>query len=165
MDLKIDVTPAGINVKAPYHANFVSAARKIEGRWDKPFWKFPIQSEAAVRKLCAKFFGLAENGMVDLATVEITYPAIRAFGRRLSEFGKDVATCEGKHLGVQMSYDVDILEGAFQSGGSHKYWHVETTGHTKIHMHKIPRHLAEDAVKKDPARYRIIDAMEVIENA
>lgn len=55
---KIEKTPEGIVVTAPYNADFVKMARKVGGKWDQSekTWTFPEERHKLVIKMCDHCF-------------------------------------------------------------------------------------------------------------
>lgn len=120
--LKIIKENKNIKVKSSYNEKFIKLAKMINGKWNSPYWEFPIENEDNVRDICLKVYG--ENGLINESVdLIIDLNLAKSLYDDKIKIG-DVILCERKSRDwdVTLSDNVMVLEGEFcSSGGSAKY--------------------------------------------
>lgn len=155
--MKITITTASekITVVAPYNAEFVSGAKRLNGRWSKPAWVFDARDADRVRALCVECYG-TDGTTADLVTLRITWT--RAEYAELGPIavrGRTVARAAGRDSGAQLGDDVVILDGEFRSGGSMKNWRTVAQAGTIALVRDFPRAAAEALVADSDSDSRV----------
>lgn len=133
--VNIKIEDSKIKVKSSYDSYFVRKAKEYEGRWNAPYWVFPIENEEYVRNLCMKVYG--EDGKTDTQTVKVR---IEMDKYRKSTIGRFVfAERRARDSEVTFAQGVMVVKGEFEeSGGSRNSPQVTWESGTEIEIKKLP---------------------------
>lgn len=55
--VKIIKTNTKIKVESDFSKEFVTQAKTIKGRWEKPYWVFPVEQEKRLREILMEVYG------------------------------------------------------------------------------------------------------------
>lgn len=61
--VKIIRTNTKIKVESDFSKEFVTQAKTIKGRWEKPYWVFPVEQEKRLREILMEVYG--EDGTAE----------------------------------------------------------------------------------------------------
>lgn len=103
--VKIIKTNTKIKVESDFSKEFVTQAKTIKGRWEKPYWVFPVEQEKRLREILLEVYG--EDGSseevrsekVDSGKANI-YALLKekdALMTRISELDKDIKREVDRH--------------------------------------------------------------------
>lgn len=112
-----------IKVQSEYNQTFVSRARNLHGKWDKPYWVFPIEKADQVRKALVEAYGDDGSGENVKVRVDLDKcPLVEAWDNNLTISGKAlIATRYERDRRVKLPLSVNCIKGDFcPSGGSVK---------------------------------------------
>ena len=143
--MKITTTATTISVEAPYNAAFVSAAKRLGGKWSAPKWVFDIRNEQRVRAACMEHYGTDGLQPMDAVTLRIVFRPNHYEDRgAITVGGREVARAFNRDSGAKLADGIVVLDGGFTSGGSMKNWEtrVRSAGATVL-MRDVPRVLAD----------------------
>lgn len=150
MTVTITTTGRKTTVRAPFHPDWPSQARKLGGRWTDGAWVFDSRDEVRVRDLARDVYGT--DGTRDPAgtvTVRISVDDVR--GDRgghpavLYQAGRKIAARYGRDEEVRLGEGVVLVSGGFlHSAGSHSYIELGPLEGTVVEVRDVPRVLAED---------------------
>ena len=147
----ITLTPLNIFVRAPYNSEFVDAARKLGGKFDRGSnsWAFDVRDDQRVKDLCFRIYG--DDGIrKDQVTLRIEWlQDTQASTGPVQAHGRTIARATGRDSGAKLGDDVIILAGRFSSGGSMKNWTTEVYDGTIVLVRDFPRAAAEELVAKE----------------
>lgn len=119
MTVQIKNDGGKVSVLSPYHPDFVAAARRLNGKWNSPYWNFDIRDEQRVRDACLRVYG-TDGSKVE--TVDIKMEVTQSSNNPLFAYGRMVVERRGRDSRVSLGDGVVILEGNFPSScGSSKY--------------------------------------------
>ena len=140
-----------IKVESPYNPVFIRKARQIQGRWDKPYWIFPLKNKEYVINVLLDAYGdcgsLSENiPCVDVIIDMDKYPC----GCYLKIDTLIVAERPSRDADVILSPKALVMQGGFEkSGGSVKNPYVDALDGTIIKVENVPLVVAERAKDLD----------------
>ncbi|MFJ5952572.1 hypothetical protein [Streptomyces noursei] len=146
-DVRVEQLEGGrsIAVHTPYNTAFVSHARDLDGRWNKPVhgaWTFDIRDEERVRGMLRKIFGTDGRSETagDVVTVRVRL-ADHMVGRSRAEFaGREIAVRPGRDLPVRFATGVVLIEGRLpRGGGSVRYPEIEAGDDVVVEIRDLPR--------------------------
>lgn len=152
---KITITATGnmVAVNAPYNSEFISAAKRLGGRWNAPEWVFDARDEARVRALLIECYG-TDGEVADLVTIRIEWTENESAKRASIEAnGRTIARADGRDSGARLGDGVVLLDGEFGSGGSRANWTTTARAGTVVLVRDFPRAAAE-ALVAAPGRGR-----------
>ena len=55
--VNVIVTNSKIKVESDFSKEFVTQAKTIKGRWEKPYWVFPVEQEKRLREILMEVYG------------------------------------------------------------------------------------------------------------
>lgn len=55
--VNVIVTNSKIKVESDFSKEFVARAKTIKGRWEKPYWVFPVEQEKRLREILMEVYG------------------------------------------------------------------------------------------------------------
>lgn len=55
--VKIIRTNTKLKVESDFSKDFVTQAKTIKGRWEKPYWVFPVEQEKRLREILMEVYG------------------------------------------------------------------------------------------------------------
>lgn len=61
-----------IKVESDFSKDFVTQAKTIKGRWEKPYWVFPVEQEKRLREILMEVYG--EDGSSEENTTKEESP-------------------------------------------------------------------------------------------
>lgn len=147
------VTGDTFPVTAPYNSEFISAAKRLGGRWDAPEWVFDARDEARVRALLIECYG-TDGEIADLVTIRIEWTENESAKRASIEAnGRTIARADGRDSGARLGDGVVLLDGEFGSGGSRANWTTTARAGTVVLVRDFPRAAAQ-ALVAAPGRER-----------
>jgi hypothetical protein len=145
--ISIDISE-NIKVSAPYNTLFVSKAKKIGGKWNKPHWEFDIRDEDRVRALCMEIYG-SDGLQSNLCTIRVLYDSSDVASQGPIEFhGRTVAAATSHNSGVKLGDGVVVITGGFTSNGSIKNWVTQAKKGTACLIRDVPRAIVEQMIKE-----------------
>lgn len=137
-----------IKVESPYNPVFVRKARQIQGRWDKPYWIFPLKNKEYVINVLLDAYGdCGKLSDGEIPCIEATldmdkYP----FNRYITIDTLIVAERPSRDKDVILSPNVLVVQGGFEkSGGSAKYPCIKPLDGTILQVENVPLVVAERA--------------------
>lgn len=141
MTIKIRNDGGKVSVHSPYHPDFVTAARKLNGKWNSPYWNFDSRDEQRVREACFKVYG-TDGGEVE--TVDIRMQVTRSSDNPLFAYGRMIVERRGRDTRVNLGDGVVILDGDFpRSCGSTKYPSLTNGEPVTVEVRDVPVSLVE----------------------
>jgi len=146
--VNVIITNTKIKVESTYNAKLVRLAKTVQGRWEKPYWVFPIDNEERVREILMEVYGEdgrpCETVSVDLILDDYGHGDCIFFGDLL------LANRPGRDVRVRLASNVMVAKGNFNaSGGSRNNPRVSYEEGTVIRVKDVPRALYERH-KNDP---------------
>lgn len=139
--MKIVKENGKIKVQSDYNAEFVKAAKMIQGKWDKPFWVFPEENEPEVRELLMRIYG--EDGE-EQERVDIIVDISGMNGQYIDLCGMHLAGRFLRDNPVWLANNVLLIAGGFpESGGSRSNPRVNPEEGTKLKVKGVPIGLYE----------------------
>jgi hypothetical protein len=139
--MKIVKENGKIKVQSDYNAEFVKAAKMIQGKWDKPYWVFPEENEPEVRELLMRIYG--ENGE-EQERVDIIVDISEKNGQYIDLCGMHLAGRFLRDNPVWIAPNVVLIAGGFpESGGSRSNPRVNPEEGTKLKVKGVPMGLYE----------------------
>jgi len=146
MKTTITVSNSTVSVNSPYNTDFITAARKLGGKWVSPEWEFDIRDEQRVRDLCRDVYG-TDGITTDLCTIRAEFgPSDNAGREPITVFGRVVARAYGRDSGAKLGEGVVLLSGGFGSGGSMKNWETTAKNGTEVLIRDVPRVAVQTAI-------------------
>lgn len=154
--IEVIVTHKRIRVRTPYHPEFPSLARALQGQWDKATrrWAFPADMEEHVRELLHEIYGTDSN---DFDAVNVVYcvSSDEAASTQIFALGRQLAQRTRFNAAVRLGKGVSVFEGTFpliggspakpRLGGAESYLLVQN----------VPLLLAEQAEVDSPDQVKI----------
>ena len=149
--VEVIVTHKFVRVKAPYHPEFPSLARAMQGQWDKATkrWTFPASLEEDVREILIDIYGTDSD---NYESVDVVYrvSGTDAQNEKIVAFGRQLVRRYKFNRDVGLSRDVTLFEGNFpMKAGSHSKPRLGGAG-TRLLVRSIPRLIAEKAMDAAP---------------
>ena len=154
--VEVIVTHKLVRVSSPYHPEFPSLARSLQGEWDKTHrrWTFPADMEEHVRELLLEIYGMDSD---DYVAVKVVYriSSDEAAGTQIFALGRQLARRTRFNAAVRLGKEVSVLEGAFpQTGGSPAKPRLGGEG-SYLLVQNVPLLLAEQAKADSPDHVKI----------
>lgn len=146
--IRIGTQTGRVFVKSPYHAGFVTEARKLNGKWvnTEEFggeWAFDGRDEQRVRDLCIRLYGTDGRTQASLVTLRVTLGSWD--GSDITLGGRSLVRRKGRDYRVELGDGVVVLEGGFpSSGGSVKNPRVDARDGTVLEVRDYPEELARE---------------------
>lgn len=140
MNVSIQTTEEGIQVKCPFNADFIKEAKEKYGsRWDGENWVFDKRLGACARKLCMKYFGAdgVVNDTVNIRLRLTTKSSVKC--GPITLLGRVVARATSKDSGTKMGEGVLLKSGGFKSTGTTKNWYTSVIGDTEVSISNFPK--------------------------
>lgn len=116
--MEVKIEDGKIYVASDYNEDFIKGAKRINGKWDKPYWVFPEKNKDLLDKLLIQIYGECSDG--ETVTLIVDLPkckAARTSDRNLYLDVKNIATRFGRDKDVYFDSNVTILEGKFSDRG------------------------------------------------
>ena len=131
-EVKTIIDKEFIKIESPYNRAFITKARQIQGKWNSPYWVFPLRNKEYVINALIDIYGDCGNlSDVEIPRVEVTLD--------LNKYPYD---CCIKN--VILSSDVIVMQGGFEeSGGSAKYPNIKPLNGTVLRVNNVPKTVAE----------------------
>ena len=111
--VNVIITNTKIKVESTYNAKFVRLAKTVQGRWEKPYWVFPIDNEERVREILMEVYGEdgrpCETVSVDLILDDYGHGDCIFFGDLL------LANRPGRDVRVRLASNVMVAKGNFNA--------------------------------------------------
>jgi len=149
---KIKVEIKKVNLKSgdsaiaaytPYSTDFVSEAKKLNGKWDgaAKAWVFDERDGEKVREICRKVYGTDGATLdVELVTVRLCLDKIGTSYDKLELFGRSICRRQSRDSAVRLDGSVIIVEGGFpETGGSVKNPSLSTRTGTILEVRDVPK--------------------------
>lgn len=152
-------------VKSPYNNDFVSAARQLGGKWNKPVanaWNFNEKDEVRVRELCMNVYG-TDGSPMPTGTIRIVLDKVSP-----SAYTKYDELVIGP-IQVLKKFDRDstpklgagcvVVAGKLQSfGGSRNNPRITYDAGTVIEVRDVPQTIINQLVADDPDAYQVVES-------
>lgn len=158
-----------IYVESDYNTRFISGARKLHGKWERPYWVFDSEDKKYVYELLEKVYGESITPKAKVK-VHIDLDKLEEAGGYSSrddnfeEFGRVICERRGRDQDVKLHPSVIIVSGGFRgSGGSRNY--PELNSHfenTILEVKNVVLDQAEKMVERYPSAIRIVSENEVL---
>lgn len=136
-----------ILVRGPYNTCFVPRARRLNGQWDRTneYWVFPGEREAAVRELCATWFGTDGSATPDLVDLQLVFRLSYAQDApEATIFGRVIANNRGRGATIRVGEGVVFIEGEPFSEAVGMSRRIVVPAGSRVRMAAVPRALAEE---------------------
>jgi len=134
--MKITTENNKLVVRSPYHPDFVTGARKLNGKWNDVAWLFDTRDEQRVRSLMVKVYG-TDGSPVE--TKDITVIVNAHTNNPYFDYGRMIVERRGRDASVKLGDGVVILEGDFpRSCGSMKYPGLLSNGEVTLEVRDVP---------------------------
>lgn len=144
MSVSLKTEGKSILVFAPYHPNFPSRAKRLNGKWSpsNKAWSFDARDEDRVKELCRSIYGTdgSPTDAEDLVTVRIT--ATNRLGVTCGSIyfaGRCLCYATGRDSGAKLGQGVILISGKVFSGGSMKNWQTCAAEGTVFELRDVPR--------------------------
>lgn len=148
MDVTITVGSV-IRVESPYDPDFVSKARSLGGKFERPYWVFDPRSEQAVRKACIAVYG-SDGSDNDQPRLTVRIPLDGVNGNEWRPAGEALVRRRGRDERVQYAEGVVLHAGGFPgSGGSVKNPRLEPKPGTVIEVRDLAPGTARKILAED----------------
>jgi hypothetical protein len=137
-----------IVVEAPYNKRFIQEARKLNGKWTPPVWRFDARDTERVKDACRDAYG-DDGETADLVTLRLTTrEESRTYCDSFCLHGRPLVRAFGRDSGSRLCDGVILLDGSVSSGGSRKNWATVISAGTVLLVRDFPRQAAEALVAK-----------------
>lgn len=137
-----------IKVESPYNPVFIRKARQIQGKWNSPYWVFPLKNKKYIVNALIDIYGDCGNLSDEyIPYVEVTldldkYP----YNHCIKIDTLVIAERPSRDASVVLSPNVTVVQGDFEkSGGSAKYPCIEPLDGTILKVDNVPLVVAERA--------------------
>lgn len=141
-----------IKVESPYNRAFIAKARQIQGKWNSPYWVFPLKNKKYIVNALIDIYGDCGNLSDEyIPYVEVTldldkYP----YNHCIKIDTLVIAERPSRDASVVLSPNVTVVQGDFEkSGGSAKYPCIEPLDGTILKVDNVPLVVAERAKDLD----------------
>lgn len=135
MSITVRTQAKTVTVTAPYHPDFVTGARNLGGKWNKPDWTFDARDEQRVRELCVTVYGTDGSAT---ETVDVQVSVDHRSDNPFFAYGREIAVRKGRDVRVTLGAGVVVIEGTFESScGSSKYPKL-TNGTVTLEVRDVP---------------------------
>ncbi len=145
-EVKTIIDKEFIKIESPYNRAFITKARQIQGKWNSPYWVFPLRNKEYVINALIDIYGDCGNlSDVEIPRVEVTLD--------LNKYPYDccikidtlvIAERKSRDENVILSSDVIVMQGGFEeSGGSAKYPNIKPLNGTVLRVNNVPKTVAE----------------------
>ena len=152
----ISTVSGGIAVSSPFNSEFVSAARKLNGKFSGGKWVFDSRLESDVRKALTESYGSDGTNPGDFVRLKIEWKDREFAGTSAIEVnGRSIARAYGRDSNAKTADGVIIRNGGFTSGGSMKNWGTIAKDETVVEMLDFPLAAAEKLVSEQPDEDRV----------
>jgi hypothetical protein len=169
-DIVVTLNDRTLSVDSPYNPEFVTAAKKLAGRWDgdKKTWEFSKKVEPEVRAALIETYGADGSSDPQLVDLLVDVPQDwTAICAPIRVGPIEIARAFGRDSGARLAANVVLVTGRVKSGGSRNNWRTWVDGETQFKILDVPRPLAERIVALDDYHFSasIIEPVEVAEVA
>lgn len=145
--MEVIKTESVIKVKSDYNKAFISKAKMIQGKWNAPYWVFPVENEKEVNDLLLSVYG--ENGEPQ-ECVTILVDISKEYGDTIYLCGRILCSRRSRDSEVRLAENVMLVSGGFySSGGSRAYPDVNPIEGTVLKVKECPLSFYE-RVKDEP---------------
>lgn len=150
--VQTSVSATQIRVVSPYLPAFVSAAKRLGGRWSAPAWVFDVRDEARVRTVLVECYGTdGTEPLGPTVTLRLELKPGHCEDRAgIRIAGREIARAFGRDSGAALGPGVVLVDGTLTGGGSMKNWvtRVGADGATVL-LRDVPAATA-DRLQADP---------------
>lgn len=115
-NVSITITDKDCEVRSPYHPDFVSHARSLNGKWNTSFWKFDARDEQRVRDICTQIYG-TDGAEVPTFDVQIDLEKYRLGTNPCYGMGRLICERRSRDYSVKLGEGVVVIKGGFPSSG------------------------------------------------
>ena len=140
----------------PYNADFISAARKLNGQWNRSqgAWLFDPLVKGQVVEAVRSVYGT--DGTAPLVNIRLTALSdIREERSSVKFQGFPVCSATGRDSGAKPESGVMLVSGTMRSGGSHQYWKTVVEKGAEFVIRGIPKD-AVDGYKGDGWKVEVL---------
>ena len=141
--IRVYVKDSKVYSVTPYSTDFVTEAKKLNGKWDSAAkaWVFDERDGERVREICRKIYG-TDGATIDLelVTVRLHMDKISTDYDKLELFGRSICRRSYRDSSVKLDSSVIIVEGGFpDTGGSAKNPSLSTRTGTILEVRDVPK--------------------------
>jgi hypothetical protein len=140
--MKISLKNGVAKVESPYNPNFISAIKKIGGKWDadSKTWDVDERNVDIVRKVMKKIYGIDDITTPKLVSVRVrVLKTIEEVNRPITIFGKVIASVQNRDSGAKIGEDV-----AFEALGPE--WCTVIPEGAILLIHDVPEDAVQNAI-------------------
>jgi hypothetical protein len=148
MAIAIRIEAGKCYAKSPYHPDFISEARKLNGKWISPEWSFDARDVDRVKEKLRSIYGTAGE---ETATCTIRVPMDRrGYGSEIYVAGRLVAKRSSRDSKATIGEGVVIVEGMIPDcGGSVKNPRVNFSIGAVVEIRDVPLGIAREWCEKE----------------
>lgn len=145
-----------IHVRAPFHPEFTTEAKDLNGRFNSGTWTFDARDLERVKALTREFYGsdgsdVAESQLVTVRTHLIKWERLPQGGPNLAVFGgRIIARRNARDARVELGIGVVLVEGRLaSSGGSMARPDIDSDRDVVVEVRDLPRGALENLAEGD----------------
>jgi len=129
-----------LTVRAPYHPDFPSRAKRLTGRWNpaEQVWTFDPRTEPEVRELCTAIYGTDGTPTATVTVRAIAARQVAEFREPVTLYGRVLARARGRDSGAKLGEGVVLVKGRICSGGSARHWKTIVEEGTEFVVYDVP---------------------------
>ncbi len=149
-----------ISVTSPYNEEFIIAARKLKGVFNKTnkSWEFPIKSKAKVEAVVYQVFGVSSDSDSEKVTIELTFlETVQAEQSNVIISGRVIAKGDHRDSGAEEGWGVEFIEGEMSTDGSRKNWYTYVKKGSVFTVSKFEKKALKLLDKNKSVSYKIIE--------
>ncbi len=145
MTVRLLETPHVVRVDSPYDPEFVTRARQLGGKCDRPTgqWVFDIEAAELVRQTCLELYG-SDGSPVETVDIQVTARALLDVGPDAG--GVTTARLAGRPLvqawdfdkGARTAEGVLVVSGSIETAGTHDEPRVRIPEGTVLSVREMP---------------------------
>ena len=162
-DIKIVAAGNGRSaVYTPYHKDFVSRVKLMQGRWDadERCWTVPDCCLEDVRQAMRDIYGRDDSPVSETVDVTLRFLSEVSEPRNaVCLLGRMIAQAYGRDSGAKTGSGVAFLEGEPKSGGSAKNWDTIVPEGCVVKLYDVPAAAFESGKCQLPKGVEIIQAV------
>lgn len=142
--IDLRVTDDQVLVTSPYLPEFVTGARRLNGKFVGDVWKFDRRDEQTVRSLMVETYG-TDGSPVEVGDVEMDiYASGNGSEKQLFAFGREIANRPARDERVRLGNNVVIRTGDFgPSAGSRANPRLLQNGVVTVLVRDVPQILID----------------------
>lgn len=162
-----------IYVQSDYCSSFIKGARKLNGKWEDPYWVFDNDDKEYLKKLCIEVYGEFDipvekvNITLDMdKLIELTKDKIYDDDNSSFElFGRNIVKRFSRDSDVKLHDSVLIIQGGFPGrGGSGKYPRLNINPNTILKIKNVAKFQADEFKELYPDVIKILKTQYNIED-